>query len=504
MTCLKCGHEMGEGKMYCEVCGEEIHIVPDFEPEIDLKINNVLNDVADEIDPSRIDKREALNDETNNEQTIDLGINNITDNLERGIDIDDKLGGSKAGQRDVVIIPKKIFVKVTGIILAFIVILLFFVILTFYRNNSVNYQISQGNKLYRSTKYNEAITYYLTAYRMDTGNKDVLYSMAECYEAMGNIKKTIDTYIAISEIDSTDEKAFARLTEIYVARNDYNELNDILVQYGSEEIQLKYIDYIARVPGFSLDNGDYDDAMNLELIPSTEGKIYYTLDGSEPGSDCTLYTEPIMLRKGHYEINAIFVNEYGVCSPVEGRVYNITSTMPDDPKVLLDDGEYSTPQTIKVTYDGGNLYFTTDGSDPTKYSMIYTTPISMPMGNSTYKFVVINDDGQESNIITRKYSLNVAVSVSEQEALDICVNRQIELGRILDSNGAVEGAFGRMMYKMMDLRNVGGRTVYFVLEYYQEGNQFKNADTIFAIDAYDGSVYHAIEMESGNYRLEPF
>ena len=55
MKCPKCGNEMGEGNMYCEVCGEEIHIVPDFEPEIENSISDVLNDLADQIDPSRVE-----------------------------------------------------------------------------------------------------------------------------------------------------------------------------------------------------------------------------------------------------------------------------------------------------------------------------------------------------------------------------------------------------------------------------------------------------------------
>lgn len=504
MKCPKCGNEMGEGKMYCELCGEEIHIVPDFEPEIDLKINNVLNDVADEIDPSRIDKREAIAEANNDNDTFDMS--DIGSKLEHGMDIDHNLGGKqlKGTNGDVVVLPRKAFVQLMGVALAVIVILLAIVISTVYKNNSASYQMSQGDKLARRTKYNEAITYYLTAYRLDSTDKKVLFKMAECYESMGNVKKTIDTYLAIVEMDNSDEKAFARLVEIYSARFEYNELNELLLQYGSESIQLEYIDYIARVPGFSLEEGSYDDAMELELIPSTEGKIYYTLDGSEPGSDCELYTEPIALRKGDYIISAIFVNEFGVCSQISTRTYTITSTLPDDPVISLDDGEFTTPQTIEVTYGEGNVYYTNDGSEPNVYSMIYTAPISMPMGSSTYKFVVINKDGQESNVITRKYDLNVAVNISEQQALDICINRQIELGRILDSNGSVDGAFGRMMYKLMDLRNVAGKTVYFVLEYYQEGNQFKNVDTIFAIDAFDGSVYHAIETENGEFTLEVF
>ena len=34
MKCPNCGAEMEEGKLYCEHCGEDIHIVPDFEPEV--------------------------------------------------------------------------------------------------------------------------------------------------------------------------------------------------------------------------------------------------------------------------------------------------------------------------------------------------------------------------------------------------------------------------------------------------------------------------------------
>ena len=39
-----------------EVCGEEIQIVPDFEPEIENSISDVLSDVADQIDPERVNK----------------------------------------------------------------------------------------------------------------------------------------------------------------------------------------------------------------------------------------------------------------------------------------------------------------------------------------------------------------------------------------------------------------------------------------------------------------
>ena len=35
MKCPKCNRELKEGQLYCEVCGEEIQMVPEFEPEIE-------------------------------------------------------------------------------------------------------------------------------------------------------------------------------------------------------------------------------------------------------------------------------------------------------------------------------------------------------------------------------------------------------------------------------------------------------------------------------------
>jgi len=46
---------------------------------------------------------------------------------------------------------------------------------------------------------------------------------------------------------------------------------------------------------FSKTKHFYDDSIDIEILSKKPGKIYYTLDGSEPGSESTLYENPITL-----------------------------------------------------------------------------------------------------------------------------------------------------------------------------------------------------------------
>ena len=49
MKCPKCGYEWTEGHLYCDNCGEEFRIVPDFEPEIEEEMNETLSTLLVEL-----------------------------------------------------------------------------------------------------------------------------------------------------------------------------------------------------------------------------------------------------------------------------------------------------------------------------------------------------------------------------------------------------------------------------------------------------------------------
>lgn len=53
------------------------------------------------------------------------------------------------------------------------------------------------------------------------------------------------------------------------------------------------------------------------------------------------------------------------------------------PEVTTVSGDYEFPINIEVT-DGNDVYYTTDGSDPTQNSAVYSGPIPMPLENRLF------------------------------------------------------------------------------------------------------------------------
>ena len=487
MKCPKCGHELEEGNLYCEVCGEEVYIVPAFEPEIENSISDVLSDVADQIAPQT---------DTKPEQDDEIDVSGLDDS--QGIH-EEKSAGS-----DVVVIPKKLLVGICIAVVALIIACVGVMSYYLFRDNSYDYQIRNGDKSYEAADYTAALRYYEKAFTLNSEDMEALYKIGEVYKSQENYPKAEEIYGKIVGY-RYEKRALEELINVYIHEEKYAEINAVLLKYADEETQLEYIDYMAKEPTFSVEEGTYDDVTLLELIPSTEGSIYYTLDGSEPGSDCMLYTEPIILKNGKYIVNAVFVNSKGICSQIASHTYMINSDVPDVPVVSPADGVYNVPQLITVEVPvGANVYYTTDDTVPTTASAIYTDPIAIPQGDSVYHFIAVSPQGNSSDEIVCRYTLDVETVVTQEQAIEIVKNRQFEVGRVISPDGSVEGSEGKYMYTYSGLRYVQNRTLYFVSEYYQEGTIRMTTGNIFAVDVFDGHIYQAIAGSNNSYSLRDF
>lgn len=158
----------------------------------------------------------------------------------------------------------------------------------------------------------------------------------------------------------------------------------------------------------------YIGMQQVSLINNTVGAcIHYTVDGSMPNENSTLYTGiPIKLDK-NTKINAIAYKD-GVASNLASFSYNIQKT--PDPiiytstttKTVSSSGQYVS---MGSTYNNSTFYYTTDGSVPSKSNGIaYTGGFYVGknyIGQLSLKAISydmnLGIEGIPSNIVERKF-----------------------------------------------------------------------------------------------------
>lgn len=482
MKCPNCGENIKKEQMYCESCGMEIQIVPDFEPEIENKISETLSTVAMDVDLAGDFDAEAVLMEAEEELFGD----------EKEIDIS--------------LQKKKILTVVGFSVIGFIIVFVLFWFVGIYTGNNFSRQVSKGNDFYNKGQYEEALTYYEKALIEEPDDLNVQFVLGDCYERVGKVEQAKSQYQNIVGLDPANEVVYARLIALYEKEKQYSEINQLLQSAQNEGIRMKFQQFLANKPEFNVEGGTYNDVVALKLIAPPTGKIYYTFDGTEPDETSMVYSTPIFLKDGEYNIKAIYMNEYGCKSELAYASYHIEANLPDSPVVLPESGYYREPTLITVEVpDGCSVYYTTDGSIPDASAYYYPGPLPMMLGGSNYKFVSINADGLCSDVTDCYYQLTVDAMFTPYEAIERLKHRLVEKEVILDFDGSVAGMEGKKLYIYNSLRRVDDKNLYFIYEYYQENNRTRNmTGNIYCVNVADGWVYKAIlQPDNTTYILDP-
>ena len=90
------------------------------------------------------------------------------------------------------------------------------------------------------------------------------------------------------------------------------------------------------------------------------------------------------------------------------------------PTFSLTLGTYYGNQTLELssTVDGGTIYYTTDGTDPSKTSTEYTNPINLTAPSSlTIKAIVMDSEGNSSNVASHTYNILTSIANTQETAL---------------------------------------------------------------------------------------
>ena len=127
------------------------------------------------------------------------------------------------------------------------------------------------------------------------------------------------------------------------------------------------------------------DGKHLTLATVTDGAdIHYTIDGSDPTEESTAYTVPILIESTATTVRAIAIREGWTDSYVSTWSANQTSAP------SFTENRADSTLAILCTTEWATIHYTTDGSEPTEASTIYTYPITLT-GNCTVKAMATSD-----------------------------------------------------------------------------------------------------------------
>ena len=416
MKCPKCGTFIPDDAVYCPTCGEEIKIVPEFDPLIENRIDESLSNLASNLgDTGELSGKDS-------EYSFDSPFEDDDEDDDFDANEEGHIFGSS---------------KVTICVLCIVLIALL-----------------------------SSVVYFLL--NADLSNDDT---------------KTADTVKSTSLETSSDAGS---------ASSDSEELSD------SRE---------PKAPEFSVASGTYNEKIEV-YISAGEGSIYYTTSGITPTQADSVYNgiDPIVFdENGTYTLMAILVDENGSKSEVTTATYEIALDSPSAPTIIEDSGSYNVDTQIAVVAaEGTNVYYTTDGSDPTASSTLYKGPISMPYGDSVFKFVAVDNlSGASSEIVERKYSLHYTVNVTKEQAASALVTKLVSLGYLLDENGLVAGMDGCNSYLYTSTEVISSGDYYVFTEYFiSTDGTTTPTGLLYGVNTHDGTVYRLGTYGTGDYFLK--
>lgn len=415
MKCRYCGHEIPDGVLYCENCGKEVRIVPDYNPLDDILAQEIVGSINGEPTGLDLSDTERLRRTASQRRTTGRTgtARRSTGRTMRGTGAmtEEREARRRQAQRRKAQLRKKrrILLAVIFLILAALVGCMVLIY-----KNSYNGIVSAGNKALERQEYSEASSAFQRAIGKNKERPEAYTGLSRVYLAQNDPDAAESVFLDAIGEQTGNSDLYGACIDFYIDTDQQMEIPGLLDE-ATDQVREVLSEYIIEEPQFSLDAKEtYEEVQQLTLTAGKGLTIYYTVDGSDPDTGSTKYTEPIQLDEGKTTVTAIAVNKKGIPSMPEAKEYVIELPIEDAPAVSPSTGQYETATSIEIKVpEGYQAYYTTDGSDPTTASAKYSGPVDMPEGETLFKAVLVSGDGRLSGITTRNYVLELPSGSSE-------------------------------------------------------------------------------------------
>lgn len=570
MKCPKCGKEIPDGALFCENCATEIKIVPEYEARLEEQISIGMEEAAKVIaeekgDPPAPDVPEdpaalpeaapKAGEENDPEAVLQEPLEEIPEELPETPQSPEESATRRrlrkarrlaryASRRRYV---KFMMVFLVGAVFAAACMVLLYSHDLYQRTHSKSYYVGRAYQFSSSGRYQQAADEIDKAIALGPDGNDeegandaALYlRKSEYLQRAGEEGLALGAASMVLEDDASTEDdvvaAYGRMIAIYASYEEYDKIAELLSKCSRPKVVENYLQYALFEPEFSEEEGNYEDVLTLTLSDQGDGSIFYTLDGSVPTTNSLLYTGPIQLTEGTYEVSAIYVNHFNLSSRPVTKKYTIASMVPDPPQVTPKSGTYAKQMEITASLEAPaseasssdsdglaadtsgkgtdaaqkesadsaekssalakdlssvKIYYTTDGSDPTADSILYTGPIAMPQGDSVFRFAAFSESGDRSEIVERKYTYRLTSSIGQKDGVNYILVALIQRGEVVDTAGTIPSGTAHYSFTYTGLKQIEGSGNFLI---YSEALTDAGGNTVstgrtYAVNATNGTV----------------
>ena len=377
MKCANCNAEIKDGSIYCPVCGKEAQMISGYSSLEDDFLHSLLREDADK-----------ANENENNHKVL------TAENSQKG---------HKKSQ------SMPIFITVLILFFCILIGIVMKIFLDYKNHNSYEYQMAMAESELIDHNFESAIDYLSRALVIIPTDIESRIKLGDIYIMREEYENAIVLLTEAVKLNHNEKAAYERLINIYAKQGQYGQIKSLYELVEEEDIKKLFDVYLVDEPVIYPASDKYNTHIAVTIVSIGDEPIYYTTDGSDPSKKGILYTGEIELtRSGFYTIKAVCKNiKNNVYSDVVTCDYQIEIYPPDVPKAEPDvDTVFSEPAYITLTTNSEcKIYYTWDGSVPTKESFVYAEPIEVPEGEHILSAIAIDEKtGLSSSVLRIQYS----------------------------------------------------------------------------------------------------